>query len=94
VVRVVGAGDTPLPVDDAVIEELRVRMAADGGIVLEENPLVSGDPVRITAGPMAGWEGIFHSLLSDAQRVVILLDTILQARLVVQRDWVERAEAA
>ena len=48
----------------------------------------------MTTGPLAGWSGIFDSELSDAERVVILIDTLQQGRVVVRRDCLELSEAA
>jgi hypothetical protein len=61
---------------------------------LVERPFSAGDPVRITAGPLAGWSGIFDSELSDIQRVVILVETLQQGRVVIRRDCLELSEAA
>jgi transcriptional antiterminator RfaH len=94
VVRVLGAGDRPLPVDDAIIASIRARIGAEGCVEFDERPLNVGDYVRLTAGPLAGWSGVFERATSDARRVQILLQTVQQCRLVIFRDWVERADAA
>lgn len=62
------------PVPDHVIWELKRRVEAieaAGGLVL--NGLKQGDPVRITQGPLAGYEAIFDFRLSDSDRVQVLL---------------------
>jgi transcriptional antiterminator RfaH len=94
VIRVLGAGDRPLPVDDGIIASIRARIGAEGCVEFDERPLNVGDYVRLTAGPLAGWSGVFERATSDARRVQILLQTVQQCRLVISRDWVERAEAA
>ena len=48
----------------------------------------------VTTGPLSGWSGIFDSELSDAQRVVILIETLQQGRVVIRRDCLELSEAA
>ena len=53
-----------------------------------------GDRVCITAGPLAGWSGVFDSALSDAERVIILIETLQQGRVVIRRDCLELSEAA
>jgi transcriptional antiterminator RfaH len=93
VVRVVSAGDRPLPVEAPIIESLRARMDAAGCVSLDVKPFTPGEAVRITDGPFAGWEGVFDSALGDAQRLVILLETFQQGRLVMRVDWVERCAA-
>jgi len=94
VVRVVSAGERPLPLASEVIEGLRERMDAVGCVKLDMRSFRRGEPVRIIAGPLAGWQGAFDSTLSDAERVVILLETLHDGRLVVRTDWVERLAAA
>jgi transcriptional antiterminator RfaH len=94
VLRVVSAHERPLPVEDPIIESLRARMDNMGCVALGVRPFARGQSVRISAGPFAGWQGVFDSALGDAQRVVILLEALQHGRLVVQVDWVERCAAA
>lgn len=95
VVRVLGAAhDRPWPMDDAVIDSIRARLGGDGCVELRERPFSAGDPVRVTAGPLAGWSGIFDSELSDAERVIILIETLQQGRVVLRRDYLELSDAA
>jgi transcriptional antiterminator RfaH len=94
VLRVVGGIDRPWPVDDAIIADIRGRIGREGWVEIGERPIRVGDSVRITAGPLSGWAGIFDSEFSDAQRVVILIETLQQGRVVVRRDSLELAEAA
>jgi transcription elongation factor/antiterminator RfaH len=65
------------PVPDHVIHELKRRIAdieAAGGIQLEG--LKQGDPVKITHGPLAGYEAIFDLRLSGSARVQVLLEML------------------
>ena len=94
VLRVVGGGGQPWPLDDSVIADLRERIGAEGWVELRERPLQAGDRISITAGPLVGWSGIFDSELSDAERVVILIETLQQGRVVIRRDHLELSEAA
>jgi transcriptional antiterminator RfaH len=94
VLRVVGGGAQPWPVHDAIIAEIRERIGPEGCIELGERPFRVGDSVRITTGPLSGWAGIFDGELSDAQRVVILIETLRQGRVVIRRDCLELSEAA
>jgi transcription antitermination factor NusG len=94
VLRVVGGGDQPWPVDDAIVADIRNRLGPEGCVEIGERPFRVGDSVRIAAGPLSGWSGIFGSALSDAQRVVILIETLQQGRVVVRRDCLELSEAA
>ena len=94
VIRVVGGGAQPWPLDDSIIADLRERIGAEGWVELRERPLQAGDRISITAGPLAGWSGIFDSELTDAERVVILIETLQQGRVVIRRDYLELSEAA
>ena len=94
VLRVVGGGGRPWPVDDAIVADIRDRLGPEGCVELAERRFGVGDSVRITAGPLVGWSGIFDSELSDAERVVILIETLQQGRVVVRRDSLELSEAA
>lgn len=94
VLRVLGATDRPWPVDDAVISAIRARLGVTGWVELTERQFGAGDSVRITAGPLAGWSGVFDCELSDAERVVILIETLQQGRVVIGRGCLELSEAA
>ncbi len=94
VLRVIGGGGRPWPVDDAIVAEIRERIGAEGCVELAERPFGAGDSVQITTGPLAGWSGIFESELSGAERVVILIETLQQGRVVIRRDCLELSEAA
>ena len=77
-----------------IVATIRTRLGADGFVELNERPFGAGDSVRVTAGPLAGWSGIFDSELSDAERVVILIETLQQGRVVIRRDFLELSDAA
>ena len=94
VLRVVGGGGRPWPVDDAIVADILERIGLEGYVEIGERPFRVGDSVRITTGPLSGWAGVFDSQLSDMQRVVILIETLQQGRVVVQRDSLELSEAA
>lgn len=95
VVRVLGsANDRPWPVDDAIVVSIRERLGPEGCVELVQSAFGAGDSVRITSGPLRGWSGVFDSELSDAQRVVILIETLQQGRVVIRRDCLELSDAA
>jgi len=71
----VSAGNDPLAVPEAVIEEIRCR-GVDGVIKIKEPVIGGGDKVRVVEGPFRGFEAIFERYLSGAERVAILLSTI------------------
>ena len=71
----VSAGDDPLAVPSAIIEEIR-RRGIDDIIEIVEPPLGSGDRVIVRDGPFRGFEAIFERYLSGVERVAILLSAI------------------
>jgi transcriptional antiterminator RfaH len=91
VVRVVGTEETPWSVEESIIDAVRLRMNDAGFVELEEVRFHPGERVRICDGPLEGWAGIFDSELDDQQRVVILLESFTQVKVMVNRDCVELA---
>jgi transcriptional antiterminator RfaH len=83
----VGQGDSPSPVPDAVLQSLRVREDAAGFFPVEQRPrFQSGEPVRVVAGAFADVISRFHGM-SDKGRVVVLLDLLgrqVKARLPIE----------
>jgi transcription antitermination factor NusG len=86
-VRLVGFGDTPVPLDDEEIDSL--RRAVSQGIRLEPHPfLKAGRRVRITAGPLTGREGVLKRWKGNL-RVLLSIDLIQRSVLVdVDASWV------
>jgi transcriptional antiterminator RfaH len=72
--RIVSAGDELVVVSDELISLIRYRL---GGIEdVGYGNLQTGDPVRITSGPLRDLEAVFDQPLSAASRVRILLDVM------------------
>lgn len=87
---VIGAGDTPTPVDDEIINIINERMRG-GYVVIEPPRLQPGDAVVVEDGPLQGFIGIFERETKDSERVVILLNTIkFQARVVMERSKIRK----
>lgn len=66
-------GETAV-VPDSLINELKAHLQlvqASGGLDLAE--LAAGDQVRITEGPLAGYDAIFDAYLPGNKRVQVLL---------------------
>lgn len=74
VIQVVRFKDYPLPVADAIIEQIRRRIEAQP---IRESYLKAGERVVITKGGFSGVEAIF--LASDGDERVVLLLNILQS---------------
>ena len=88
---VVGFGQGPVPVDDEIIADIRMRVDKDGFIKMEDD-LAVGDEIVITDGPMTDLTGIFERRLQPSQRVMILLHAIsYQGSVTLPRSAVARA---
>lgn len=93
--RVVGSGESPLPVDDEIILAIRSRIGEEGYVRIEPRPMQRGDRVMVQEGPLQGLSGIFEEALDERERVVILLDAITyQARVLIRKRYLKaQAEA-
>ena len=94
VLRVVGTMRCPTAVDTEVIASIRERVQTDGYIRLEPDPLIPGEEVEIQRGPLAGWMGRVEREWDDGRRVAILLETIHQARVAIDRRCLTRTAGA
>jgi transcription antitermination factor NusG len=90
IVRIVGPGSSPIPIAAEIIATIRSRLEVDGYIRLRQEPFQPGDKVKIEEGPFAGWMGLVEREWNDGRRVLILLQTIQQARLLVDRQALVR----
>jgi len=89
--KVVSAGDTPVPVDSAMIDSIRARMDHDGYVELEPKRFHAGDEVFIHDGFLQGLTGVFERELSGEKRVMILLQSIeYQARVFIDKRFLSR----
>jgi transcriptional antiterminator RfaH len=93
VLRVVGNGRFPLPVDDAIVSQILSRVQSDGLIRLEQ-ALRPGDKVLIEEGPFAGWMGKVEREWDDGRRVSILLEALQQARVLIEKHRIACAPVA
>jgi len=78
-------GDRPAAVPEEIIENLHARMHEDGTVKMFSRPLKKGDPVRISEGPLAGFEGVFLETLNDGDRVALLLNGLQGMRIEINR---------
>lgn len=72
---IVSAGNDPLAVPPAVVEEIQ-RRGVNGVVKIVEKGFDSGQRVRVVDGPFRGFDAIFERYLSGAERVAILLNEI------------------
>jgi transcriptional antiterminator RfaH len=78
----VSMGHNPVPVDDAIITMIISR--ADGDCVVElEDEIKSGDEVIVSGSAFSGFVAVFDRRMKDSERVVVLLKTAYQFRVVL-----------
>ena len=85
VIRIVGSGRTPIPVDDSEIES--IRRAASSGARLEPHlGLTEGRRVRLVEGPLAGCEGVVTEVNKEL-RLVVSISLLQRAVAVEIENW-------
>jgi transcriptional antiterminator RfaH len=88
---VVNFGDGPIPVDDEIIEIIRLQADADGFTRIGEE-LRLGDRVIIKDGPLKNFTGIFEREVKHTDRVMLLLNTIsYQSHVIIERELIRKA---
>lgn len=88
VVRILGVGNTPVPIPDTEIDNLKLVMRT--GLPIAPWPkFETGMPVKLVDGPLKGCNGIVINTSSETHLVVSV--DLLQRSVSVQldRDWVE-----
>jgi transcription antitermination factor NusG len=87
VIRIVGIGNAPVPVEDSEIEMLQ-SVARSGLAVAPWSSVQVGQRVRILAGPLRGTEGLV-ARLKDKWRLVVAV-TLLPRSVAVEidHDWI------
>ena len=93
VLRVVGSGRVPIPIEDQVVRDIRDRIEDDGLIRIRPQRLMPGTRVSMHSGPFEGMMGRVERELDDQKRVAIFLESLLNARVLIERRWVEEAAA-
>ncbi|MEP0774211.1 MAG: hypothetical protein HRF46_07595 [Acidobacteriota bacterium] len=75
-------GDKLAAVEDDFIDLLRQRAGERGYLAFGQvrKPLEKGMRVRVTAGPLAGYEGVVAAYLPAAERVRLLLQLVTGVR--------------
>ncbi len=86
---IVSMGNSPVPVDDAIIEMIMSRRDGDGFVKLDDE-IKLGDEVVVNGGVFSGLVGIFDRRMKGSERVVILLKTVYQFSVVVPETNVKK----
>jgi transcriptional antiterminator RfaH len=91
VIGLVMFGDTPIPVPEAVIAEIRSREDETGYIRLNPPGFRRGQALRIVEGPMADTEALFEEAV-DGDRAILLIS--LLGRMVRTKMPLRQVQAA
>ena len=91
--QVLRSGNAPIPVDDAVIREIQDRADEPGLIRLQPRDWTPGQRICVQAGPFEGMLGRVEQELDDHKRVAIFLETLWQARVLIDKRWFEAVAA-
>lgn len=84
---IVSFGAAPAPVDDEILLLMKSRINEKGLISIDEG-FKEGDEVTIRSGPLKNFNGIFVRGTNDAERVMILLNSVnYQAHIEIERDF-------
>jgi transcriptional antiterminator RfaH len=93
VLQVVSSGRMPIPVPEEVVQEIQDRIQEDGLIRIPWQKLAPGTQVTIRDGLFEGMMGRVERELDDHRRVAILLETLWEARVMIERQWIEALAA-
>ena len=89
--RLVSFGQTPVVVDESLIDGIRSQQDA-GYIEIRPASYAPGQIVRIRSGSLCGLEAVFEREMGDRERAVLLLKALsYQARVVVPLDHLAMA---
>ena len=83
VIRIVGVGDTPMPIEDQEIEAIQ-KVMKSGFTVLPHPFLRIGERIRILSGPLSGLEGLIGDIRQ--RKRLILSVTLLRRSIAVEID--------
>ena len=75
VTTMVAFGDTPVAVEENVVDFLKERCAGRG-LIIAQPTFDSGDQVKIVRGPLAGLQGIVQGRVNGRDRVLVLMEVL------------------
>jgi transcription antitermination factor NusG len=91
IVRLLAAGDAPMPVSNALISEIKSR-ERDGLVELPRRErFIAGEQVRVLTGPFSGCLGLYQGMRSRDRILVLLALLGGQARVELDQHNVEAA---
>jgi transcriptional antiterminator RfaH len=94
VLRVVGSAWFPIPVASEILSGIREQIRPDGFIRIQVSGFRPGEKVIIEQGPFQGWMGEVQREQEDGRRGMILLETIQQVRMSIEKGWLSASAPA
>ncbi len=89
---IISFGDQPAVVPDAVVSDIKRRLAEVDKRGYLASQFKPGDRVAIDSGPLAGFKGVFQESLSSRDRAKVLVDFMGRwTRCEVGIDYLEKA---
>lgn len=83
-------GETLVPIEDVIIDEIASRLNSNGYAEIAEKEISTGSKVTIEDGVFSGLSGIFERELSDQKRIVVLLNLMgVQTHLTMNKQHVK-----
>jgi transcription termination/antitermination protein NusG len=92
VIRILGIGNTPIPVEDREIDSLQAIEAAVGVRSYPWPRWEVGDQVCICAGPLRGLLGVLHSVKGESTFIVSVSLLHRAVAVELQADWITAEE--
>jgi len=90
-VRILSFGDSPVIVDNAIIEMLKENLAERIRMEAEYGQFRPGERVRVIEGPFRGFEAVFDRRLSGSGRVKILIEFLRRTTpYIVEASWITK----
>jgi transcription termination/antitermination protein NusG len=94
VVRILGVGDTPVPVADSEIASLQAIEAATGVRSYPWPKMEVGGRVRIGVGPLRGLAGVLQSVKGETTLIVSVSLLHRAVAVEIPEDWIVPSEAS
>ncbi len=90
---IVSIGKSPVALEEGIIEIMMSRLDGDGFVKLDDE-IKPGDDVVVSDGVFGGFVGVFDRRIKDSERVIILLKSVYQFRVVVPEASVTKLAEA
>ena len=88
--RIVGSGDTPIPLDDSIVIFLKNQVNREG-VIQQQPDLKDGDKVLVRQGPLEGLWGVVNGKTDGKGRVKILMDILHNgAKVALPHSYVQK----